>query len=108
MKDLQNPLGVRRKKRPLRIFCACLLLLSFRCVFLYAQEPLKPGCVVSILNRTVEVQPDGTWVLPNVPANIGQVRARATCIDNGTTKSGQSDFFIIQPNSMNAISPFTL
>jgi hypothetical protein len=37
-------------------------------------------CTVSILNRTIQVKPDGTWVLPNIPANQGRIRARATCV----------------------------
>src|SRR5712691_7074204 len=56
---------------------------------------LNSNCVVSVLNRSAEVQPDGSWVLPNVPANIGRVRARATCVENGITRSGQSDYFLI-------------
>ena len=43
-----------------------------------ALAQLNEHCVVSVLNRTVEVKPNGSWVLPNVPANIGRVRARAS------------------------------
>ena len=59
---------------------------------------LNENCTVGILNRTAQVKPDGSWVLPNVPANIGQVRARATCVQDGVTVSGQSDFFTIPVN----------
>lgn len=59
---------------------------------------LNENCVVSVLNRNVQVNADGTWVLPNIPANFGLVRARATCVANGTTQFGQSDFFSIAPN----------
>ena len=61
---------------------------------------LKEGCVVSILNRSAQVRADGSWVLPNVPANIGQVRARATCVDGGRTTSGQSPYFVIPANGI--------
>jgi hypothetical protein len=37
---------------------------------------LNKSCTVSALNRTTPVQPDGTWVLPIVPANQGPVRVR--------------------------------
>ena len=47
---------------------------------------LNQNCVVSVLNRTVAVREDGTFVLPNVPAGFGQVRARATCVENGQTR----------------------
>lgn len=72
------------------------------------QQPLNQSCVVSVLNRNVQVKPDGTWELPNVPAGFGRVRARATCVENGTTRSGESDLFTIIPNRMNAIPPITL
>ena len=58
-----------------------------------------------MLNRTVRVNADGSWLLPNVPSGTGQVKARATCVENGVTRSGESDFFTIVPNRMNAIPP---
>lgn len=59
---------------------------------------LNQNCTVSVLNRTVPVGADGRWVLPNVPANFGQVKARATCVQNGTTIFGESAFFTIPAN----------
>ena len=49
---------------------------------------LNQNCTVSVLNRNVQVNPDGSWVLPNIPANVGQVKARATCVQNGMTGIG--------------------
>ncbi|MCL4852282.1 MAG: hypothetical protein KJZ78_12985, partial [Bryobacteraceae bacterium] len=63
-----------------------------------ALAQLNQTCTVSVLNRTVQVNPDGSWVLPNVPANIGQVKARATCASGAVTRSGESAFFTIGPN----------
>lgn len=63
-----------------------------------AHAQLTEHCTVSVLNRTVQVKPDGSWVLPNIPANFGQVRARATCVENGITRSGQSDLFSVPAN----------
>src|SRR5436190_23557692 len=57
--------------------------------------PLNEHCLVSVLNRSAKVQADGSWVLPNVPSNIGRVRVRATCVENGLTRSGQSDYFTV-------------
>ena len=59
---------------------------------------LDDRCIVSVLNRNVRVKPDGTWVLPNIPANFGPVRARATCIFDGVTVSGESAPFNLQAN----------
>ena len=61
---------------------------------------LNQNCTVSVLNRTVQVNADGSWVLPNVPANFGQVKARATCIQNGVTTFGESAFFTIPSNGV--------
>jgi IgGFc binding protein/Bacterial Ig-like domain (group 2) len=63
-----------------------------------ARAQLNDSCTVSVLNRNVTAQPDGTWVIPNIPANQGRVRARATCIKNGATLSGQSDLFLVPAN----------
>lgn len=61
-----------------------------------AHALLNENCTVSILNRTAQVKPDGKWIIPNVPSNMGKVRARATCVENGITRSGQSDWIEIQ------------
>lgn len=69
---------------------------------------LNENCIVSVLNRTVQVQPDGTWVLPNIPANSGPVRARATCIQNGLTTSGESAFFTVPVNGSFDVPPIVI
>lgn len=75
---------------------ACLGLLLLAATPAIAQEPtLDEDCVVAVLNRTARVEPSGTWVLPNVPAGIGQVRLRATCVEDGVTRGGQSDVFAV-------------
>lgn len=58
-----------------------------------AAAQLNENCVVSILNRTARAQADGGWVIANVPAGAARVRARATCVENGVTRTGQSDYF---------------
>src|ERR1700739_4437059 len=75
--------------------CVTALWLSPR-----AEAQLNQNCTVSVLNRTVQVNADGSWVLPNVPANFGQVKARATCIQNGVTTFGESAFFTIPSNGV--------
>jgi hypothetical protein len=65
----------------------------------YAQTPqLDDRCIVSVLNRNVRVKPDGTWLLPNIPANFGLVRAQATCVFDGLTVSGESAPFLVSAN----------
>lgn len=69
---------------------------------------LDENCTVAILNRTAQVTADGTWVLGNVPANFGKVRARATCVENGQTVSGQSDFFEVPSDGSINVTPINL
>ncbi|HEX6397418.1 MAG TPA: Ig-like domain-containing protein, partial [Steroidobacteraceae bacterium] len=64
---------------------------------------LDQDCVISILNRTVQVSSEGEWVMPNVPSTQGQVRARASCVRNGATVSGQSDYFSVPVNGLATI-----
>ena len=72
-----------------------------------AQE-LDDSCVVSLLNRSANVQADGSWQLFNVPAGLGLVRVRATCVRDGETLSGQSNFIDIDADIRNGYSPFGL
>ena len=74
---------------------------------LTAQAPER-NCAVSILNQTAFVQDDDTWILPNVPSNMGPVRARVTCVEDGQTLSGASELFTVKPDRMNAIPKLTL
>jgi hypothetical protein len=60
-----------------------------------ASAQLDSSCMVSALNRTAPVQADGVWVLPNVPANLGQVRVRATCVQNGVVRFGASSLVTV-------------
>ena len=73
---------------------------------LHAQ--LTENCTVSVLNRNIQVKADGTWVLPNIPANQGRIRARATCTLNGITRFGQSGLFTITQNGSVDVPPITL
>ena len=85
------------------LFCASLALIFFQ-PFTYSQQ-LDQNCTVSVLNRNITAQPDGTWVIPNIPANQGRVRARATCVKNGATLSGQSDLFLVPANGAVDVKP---
>ena len=80
-----------------------LLLVALPAV---GQLPLLPAedCTVHLLNQTIHVQPDGRWEIPNIPVNGGQVRARLHCNGPAGSRVGQSDFFTIKPNRMNAIT----
>src|SRR3989442_9494221 len=85
----------RRVSKILEMIATGVLVL---CAAEVALGQINENCTVSVLNRTVRVNPDGSWVLPNIPANFGQVKARATCVQNGVTTSGESDFFTVPVN----------
>jgi hypothetical protein len=82
-----------------------LCAISFTVLWLFgaagaAAQELNGNCTISVLNRNVRVRPDGSWVLPNIPANFGPVRARVTCIVDGQTVSGESEPFLIPANGV--------
>lgn len=89
----------------------CLLLLLTAAPAALAQTAvprLSERCTVSVLNRNSAVRPDGSWLLPNIPANFGPVRARASCLENGQTLSGESALFEITPNASVNVPPILL
>ncbi|OIP99495.1 MAG: hypothetical protein AUK35_06345 [Zetaproteobacteria bacterium CG2_30_46_52] len=69
---------------------------------------LDERCSVHILNRNIQVQKDGSWAMPNVPSTMGKVRARATCVQNGVTHRGQTEYFrVISGESTDVNATFT-
>lgn len=60
-----------------------------------AQAQLDERCTVSIFNQTAQVRHDGSWVISDVPATMGPVRARAICTQNGITRFGSSGYLNI-------------
>src|SRR6185436_5746612 len=77
-----------------------LLVVAAGLIAATAGAQLNEKCTVSVLNRTTQARSDGSWVLPEVPANAGLVRARATCVENGITRSGQSNLFLVPINGV--------
>ena len=58
-------------------------------------QKLDDHCTVSVLNRTAQVKPDGTWQILNIPATTNPVRATSACVNGGVTTLGQSDAFLV-------------
>jgi hypothetical protein len=69
---------------------------------------LDGTCTVSVLNRSVRVGSDGTWVLPNVPAGFGLVRVRATCTRGGNSLTGESSLVDVPLNGVIDLTPILL
>ncbi|WP_412972481.1 Ig-like domain-containing protein [Glaciecola sp. MF2-115] len=76
----------------------------------FSQEVLELNgtCVINVLNRTVYAQEDGTFALPNVPSNMGAIRARATCNTDDGVVSGQTDYFTVRQNQTTDVGDFFL
>ncbi|MDX1998703.1 MAG: Ig-like domain-containing protein [Thermoanaerobaculia bacterium] len=93
----------------LRVSSALLLAALAALVPARAQAPNPspfPGvCTVSLVNQTSRVPANGIWQINTVPANVGPVRARLTCIDNGVTRTAASSPVPVLPGRRTAI-PF--
>ncbi|HXU30407.1 MAG TPA: Ig-like domain-containing protein [Thermoanaerobaculia bacterium] len=90
--------------RALRVACALVAGAA-----LFAGSPagaqLDDHCSVTALNRTAPVAADGTWSLPNVPANQGLVRIRVTCVEGDDVRSGESSLITVPPNGKVRVPP---
>ena len=89
--------GVDREKlrsNVVRMFTAVLCLAMLATVVPSASAQLGSNCTASLLNRTVQVNADGTFAIGNVPANPQSLyRVRVRCIaPNGSIVQGQSAF----------------
>lgn len=82
-----------------------LVVLAASLVAGVAEGQLDETCTVAVLNRTARVNTDGSWSIPNVPTNAGQVRARATCVKDGVTRNGVSGYFTVPRNGVVLASP---
>ncbi len=105
--ELTPTTGVRSWRTKWCILALNALALMF-CYAAPARAQLNQNCTVSILNHTVKVNANGTWVLPDIPANFGPVRARATCVVNGVSQFGQSALFTIAPKGNTNVPPIVL
>ena len=83
-----------------RFVCAVSPLLITLALLPSARAQLDETCTISILNRNSRVQTSGSWRIDNIPAGFGRVRARATCIQSGITRYGQSKLFTISANTV--------
>lgn len=93
-------------KRPTLL--GILLVILTDSLFAQPGTILNENCTVSILNRTARVNANGTWQIDNIPANFEKVRVRVTCVKDGVTTSGQSDFITFEPGIQNGFSPLVL
>jgi hypothetical protein len=82
-----------------------ILICFYLCSPSHATE-LDESCIVNILNRTVNVDENGSWDMPNVPSFMGRIRARVTCQRDGKTISGATPFFSVANNQQTTVEDF--
>jgi protocatechuate 3,4-dioxygenase beta subunit len=84
---------------------AIALFLSLAASIALAATPrLDQNCTAVIANRSVRVNTDGTYTVPNVPADIGLYRVRVVCKQpDGTVVQGQSGFVPLVANGSTQI-----
>src|SRR5437763_3153185 len=66
--------------------------------------PFNQNCPASLQNHSVQLNPDGTFALPNVPVDLGFFRVRILCkAPDNTVFGGQSGFLSLVPNGQTSI-----
>jgi hypothetical protein len=73
-----------------------------------APSALDQRCTATVLNRTTQVNPDGTFALANVPVPSGRYRARVVCLGDGRTRTGRSRFVLGVPGAETALGDVLL
>lgn len=73
------------------------------------QKPIELdlSCAVTVGNQTAIVRPDGSFLPRNISVFRSRTtviapqfyRVRATCVSNGQTMTGQSEFFELKPGA---------
>jgi len=57
-------------------------------------SPLDSGCLALAMNRSAQVNPDGTFLVNNVPSTLGLVRVRFVCARASGILGGQTGFLM--------------
>jgi len=98
--------GIRLTGRLVPSLRVAVLWATSTLIFVHAVSG-QEACSVSILNQSSYIQPDGSWTVANVPANMGQVRARVNCQGTGTVGTTQCSVTTINGNGTFSTSGFS-
>jgi hypothetical protein len=86
-----------------------LLALVIVCItqgMAFAQQ-LNQNCIATIANQSVQVSANGTFAIPNIPADIGYYRVRVLCQNNGVTTQGATPYITLVANGNTKIPLIT-
>jgi len=78
---------------------------------IHAQYYTQTGssCTATLENRSVVVNADGSFAMPNIPVAVGQYRVHITCLNpDGTTTGGLSDYLTLLPNNPLSLPAVTM
>src|SRR5258708_7370117 len=64
-------------------------------------------CTATLLNRSVQLGPGGSYSFPNIQSQQGYYRVRITCTQDGVTTGGQSDLITLQAFGATTVGPIT-
>lgn len=71
-------------------------------------EPfLNEECTATALNRSFQVNPNGTFSTPNLPPPLGQFRIRVVCERLGVIRLGRSELLTLIHGGTIAVGPIT-
>ena len=62
-------------------------------------QVFNEACTATILTRTIKLQPEGYFIIPNIPVPVGAARVRVVCEQDGTTYRAASDFVVPVANT---------
>ncbi|HEX3153214.1 MAG TPA: carboxypeptidase regulatory-like domain-containing protein [Candidatus Angelobacter sp.] len=100
-------------RRLVRNYCKFALALVVSAAFagttLGQDAPvLDEHCTATIQNRAIQLSPDGSFAVPNVPADQTKARVRIVCQNaDGTVTRYQSDYITLDPNQPLNVGPLT-
>ena len=86
------------------IFLTAILAVPASGVF---AQLLDADCTATVLNRTIQLSPNGTFAIGNVPAPAGALRVRIVCERESGVKRAQSGFVFAVPNGETILGEIT-
>src|SRR5262244_3165096 len=69
---------------------------------------IDQNCIATLLNRTIQISPDGTFAIPNVPVDQGFYRVRILCKNGTQTTEAASSFLTLVPNGETLVGTLTV
>jgi hypothetical protein len=101
-------LRVWMRRSRLGVFLLALGLLAGNTHLAGQSTPqLNQNCVATIANRSVQVNANGTFAVPNVPADTGYYRVRVICQNGGQTTQGQSAYVTLSASGDTPVPAIT-